>query len=562
MAVCVTETAGPLLVTAKHCTLQHTDNMDLDTAITIATATLLGTLYCFWGFRCFRLVSCVSALLLSVCVCYTVCVLLVPWLDALVAWGVCVGVSVLVAVVTGVLRCVALFLSGLQLGLLLSGAALLAAAQYCTLQPLWLPLLAMTGPSVLLAVLSLRWQKPLAVMSSATLGATMLALGLAAGAESRPLLMRMLEWLRLVELGEGVVRTEGAESPICWYSWVVLGAWPLLILLGVIVQWRVTANNLTHTEAASDPYKAPDVRRHHPPPQPSPRYESHAAFRSALAHLKLPKDSLLYKCVHAEVPVTDVPEPPAATHTDHDVFNRCPPCSGFFEAFVDIDSEKLQLLTQEQSASHLWHDARRVRVTASTAKKVPVRTSPQGFLQQQVYPRFHGNAATRHGERGEVLALKWLEDGGYGVTRHGTVLCPAEPWLSASPDGVLSSGELLEIKCPFLKENETVEDLFGSKKYDVKIVEGTPKLQPNGPRGFYMQIQIGLFCTKLKACKLLIWSHAKQVMLHIPYDEAFCVKAVDRLREFYFRDMLPFVSDEHREGRLLFSDRYVQLCKE
>ena len=81
------------------------------------------------------------------------------------------------------------------------------------------------------------------------------------------------------------------------------------------------------------------------------------------------------------------------------------------------------------------------------------------------------------------------------------------------------------------------------KKYDVKIVEGIPKLQPNGPRGFYIQIQIGLFCTKLLIW-LLIWSHSKQVMLHIPYDEAFCAKTVARLRSFYFRDMLPFVSDE------------------
>ena len=65
------------------------------------------------------------------------------------------------------------------------------------------------------------------------------------------------------------------------------------------------------------------------------------------------------------------------------------------------------------------------------------------------------------------------------------------------------------------------------KKYDVKIVEGIPKLQPNGPRGFYIQIQIGLFCTKLKACKLLIWSHSKLVMLHITYVEAFCADRQD-----------------------------------
>ena len=48
-------------------------------------------------------------------------------------------------------------------------------------------------------------------------------------------------------------------------------------------------------------------------------------------------------------------------------------------------------------------------------------------------------------------------------------------------------------------------------------------------------------------------------MLHIPYDEAFCAKTV--ARAFYFRDMLPFVSDEYNEGRLLLCERYMQLCK-
>ena len=74
-------------------------------------------------------------------------------------------------------------------------------------------------------------------------------------------------------------------------------------------------------------------------------------------------------------------------------------------------------------------------------------------------------------------------------------------------------------------------------------------------RGFYMEVQIGLFCTKLKACKLLTWSHSKQVMLDIPYNEAFCAKTVARLRAFYFRDMFPFVSDEYIEGRLLLCER-------
>lgn len=41
-----------------------------------------------------------------------------------------------------------------------------------------------------------------------------------------------------------------AESgkPVCWLTWVVLGVWPALTLLGVIVQWKVTAEGYSHTK--------------------------------------------------------------------------------------------------------------------------------------------------------------------------------------------------------------------------------------------------------------------------------------------------------------------------
>ncbi|KAL7878385.1 hypothetical protein AOLI_G00093590 [Acnodon oligacanthus] len=62
----------------------------------------------------------------------------------------------------------------------------------------------------------------------------------------------------------------------------------------------------------------------------------------------------------------------------------------FYETFVAIAPGKCQTLeqiTQEQSASHLRHDSRKVRITASTAKKVPIRGNPQHFLREHIYPR-------------------------------------------------------------------------------------------------------------------------------------------------------------------------------
>ena len=118
--------------------------------------------------------------------------------------------------------------------------------------------------------------------------------------------------------------------------------------------------SFTH-HRANYAFQAPDVRPHHLPLPPTPLFQIQEALRAGLKHLKLPMSSLLYKCVNAETPAMSLQEPPA-THADHDGSNIFPRCSAFYEAFVAIDSGRLELLTQEQSASHLWHDSHKLRV--------------------------------------------------------------------------------------------------------------------------------------------------------------------------------------------------------
>ena len=38
------------------------------------------------------------------------------------------------------------------------------------------------------------------------------------------------------------------KRPVCWFTWVILGVWPVLALLGVLIQWKVTAEGYSHTE--------------------------------------------------------------------------------------------------------------------------------------------------------------------------------------------------------------------------------------------------------------------------------------------------------------------------
>lgn len=239
----------------------------------------------------------------------------------------------------------------------------------------------------------------------------------------------------------------------------------------------------------------------------------------------------------------------------------------FYDMYIKLDGDKcasLDAFTKMQSASHLWFDARKLRVTASSAKKVPVRasTKPDNFLREHLFPRFHGNTATRYGQENEEVAYAWMESCGFIVEKRGTVVSVTEPWLSASPDGVVNSTELLEIKCPVLTKNcASLAEVFSSKLTDVKMVDGVPQLQPNGSRGYYLQVQLGMFCTRLERCKLLVWAPSEKVVIDVPFDLEYCSQVLPKLKSFYFSHMLPRIVDEFLSGRLVLCHKYVHMCK-
>ena len=133
-------------------------------------------------------------------------------------------------------------------------------------------------------------------------------------------------------------------------------------------------------------------------------------------------------------------------HGNHEVANDCDPCKDFYDKYVNLDEDRISLLeslTQNQSDSDLWADGRRIRVTASKAKTVPVRatTDTNNCIRNIMYPSFRGNENTRHGQATEPLALEWLSSQGLGaISKHGMFVSNTEPW----PEFLLLSLELDE----------------------------------------------------------------------------------------------------------------------
>ncbi len=103
-----------------------------------------------------------------------------------------------------------------------------------------------------------------------------------------------------------------------------------------------------------------------------------------------------------------------------------------------------------------WHAARKGRITASVIGKIITGSGKEEVLRDMVrealgHPRaFQGNIATDYGHQHEDEArTEYAFATGNAVTETGFHAHPEHEWLGASPDGLVGSRGLVEIKCPF-----------------------------------------------------------------------------------------------------------------
>ena len=108
--------------------------------------------------------------------------------------------------------------------------------------PSQVPLGALLGTGMLCAVLTLQWQRLFTILSTAVFGAAIMTI----------CADYFVEMLALATYVYDCLRLETAPAPLCWYSWVILGIWPTLSFMGVLVQWKLTAEGFSHTEGEGD----------------------------------------------------------------------------------------------------------------------------------------------------------------------------------------------------------------------------------------------------------------------------------------------------------------------
>ncbi|CAL1608518.1 unnamed protein product [Knipowitschia caucasica] len=222
------------------CSLELQRQYDVIPAVVCSMCCLFGIIYCFFGYRCFKAVMFLSGLMFGSVIIFLLCHkehVLDTQLSVEASAGIGLGIGLLCGLVTMMVRSVGLFMTGLLLGLLLALAALLVTEQFYTPSSVWVPLGSLLGSGMLFAVLTLQWQKVFTMISTAVFGAAIMTVCADYFVELLVLGSYVYEVMRLTP-----------RTALCWYSYVILGMWPALSIMGVLVQWKLTGDSFSHTE--------------------------------------------------------------------------------------------------------------------------------------------------------------------------------------------------------------------------------------------------------------------------------------------------------------------------
>lgn len=242
-------TEVPALVLAEgfSCTLQINIMHEVVPSIVCAMCLSFGLIYCFFGYRCLKMVLFFCGFMFG-----SAAVLLLyhkePILDSRLTLetkaGIGLGVGVLCGLITMLVSAIGYVLSGLQLGSLICLSVLVLVGQFYTLAPEWVPVGSVLAVGILAAVFTLLWHRLFMVVYTSVLGAAtvMLCVDYIVGTFTWP--DQVYE-----------IFLQGSGRPLCWFDWAVIGMWPLLSVVGGLVQWKWTARESSHKEGFHKKHK-------------------------------------------------------------------------------------------------------------------------------------------------------------------------------------------------------------------------------------------------------------------------------------------------------------------
>ena len=171
---------------------------------------------------------------------------------------------------------------------------------------------------------------------------------------------------------------------------------------------------------------------------------------------------------------------------------------------------------------------RRKKITVSKVgiiAKMRATTKCSAKVEQLLYTKFRGNAATRYGQNNEDETRKayvhYMREKGHTelhVDRCGLFISPENPWLASSPDGLVTDPAdetsqlgLVEIKkIPILRENRQLVKLLPV----LHSVSSRTKMGPiHSSQGTIITFRYSANSTALEGTGVTLWSKQEKTYI-------------------------------------------------
>ena len=163
-------------------------------------------------------------------------------------------------------------------------------------------------------------------------------------------------------------------------------------------------------------------------------------------------------------------------------------------------ASQIEKSTRGQNGDKAWHQERRKRITSSNFGKI-YKVTPKTHLTKLAYSmlkpvNLDHVAAVRHGRQHGGIARKEYESStGVIVDSVGLCVDMDHPYLAASPDGLIDSDTVIEIKCPYSAKDSPIS--VKTVPYLTKV-DGRLTLDPK--HQYFCQVQGQMMVTNREKC--------------------------------------------------------------
>lgn len=237
-------------------------------------------------------------------------------------------------------------------------------------------------------------------------------------------------------------------------------------------------------------------------------------------------------------------------------------CEYLLSKLAVKERDELEQVTLEQADNDRWREERSNRLSSTKFKRVACRkpyTSTHNIVKDILYSDIgtgnRPNKAMQHGKNSEPIALlKYIEVCGHteAVRSCGMFIDPEHPYLCSSPDALVGSCGLLEIKCPFTALNtRTISEAAANHQIGLKISKETGELLLPESHQYYFQIQGQLAITDRDWCDLFYWSPSDNITIRVFRKRDFWNRILPTLSAFYKEVLLPEIVDPRVPRHLL-----------